>query len=96
MNSIALKIGLRELSGGLKGFWIYLACLTLGTAAIAAAGSVTQVFTQGLAGEARMLLGGDAMFSMSQRRPNEDERAYFKGLGQISETAGARPNSWIH
>ena len=87
MNRIALKIGLRELSGGFKGFWIYLACLILGTAAIAAAGSVTEVFTRGLAGEARILLGGDAMFSMSQRRPDAQERAFMTDLGRITETA---------
>ena len=87
MSRIALKIGLRELSGGFKGFWIYLACLILGTAAIAAAGSVTEVFTRGLAGEARILLGGDAMFSMSQRRPDAQERAFMTDLGRITETA---------
>ena len=36
-----LRIARRELAGGLGGFWIYLACLTLGAWAIAAAGSVT-------------------------------------------------------
>ncbi|PHR92692.1 MAG: oxidoreductase [Robiginitomaculum sp.] len=87
MNRVALRIGLRELSGGLKGFWIYLACLVLGTSAIASSGSVTEVFTRGLAGEARVLLGGDAMFSIRQRLPTTDERAFINGLGLVTQSA---------
>ena len=85
--SVAFRIAWRELIGGFKGFWIYLACLALGAAAIASAGSVTQVFTRGLNSEARMLLGGDAMFTAAQRRADPTERAYVTALGQTSETA---------
>ncbi len=83
--SAAWRIAIRELSGGLRGFWIYLACITLGVAAISSAGSVTEVFTRGLAGEARMLLGGDAMFAVNQRRLTDDERAYAESLGDVTE-----------
>ena len=88
MNRAALKIAFRELSGGLKGFWIYLACIMLGTAAIASAGSVTEVFSRGLAGEARVLLGGDALFTTRQRQFTPEESAYVKDLGEIAESAG--------
>ncbi|MEP1231421.1 MAG: FtsX-like permease family protein [Litorimonas sp.] len=88
MNRAALKIAIRELSGGLKGFWIYLACIILGTAAIASAGSVTEVFSRGLANEARVLLGGDAMFSVSQRQFTQEERDFIAKLGQTTESAG--------
>ncbi|MAK60978.1 MAG: oxidoreductase [Ponticaulis sp.] len=83
--SVAWRIALRELSGGIGGFRIYLACIVLGVAAIAASGSVTEVFTRGLTAEARMLLGGDAMFATSQRRANSEERAFVEGLGQSTE-----------
>ncbi len=73
MMSPAWRIAIRELSGGIGGFRIYLACIILGVAAIASAGSVTEVFTRGLAGEARMLLGGDAMFTVSQRRLSDED-----------------------
>jgi len=43
MNRLSWKIALRELAGGLSGFWIYIACIALGIFAIAAAGSVTSV-----------------------------------------------------
>ena len=36
--NIAWRIAQRELRGGLKGFRIFLACLALGVAAIAAVG----------------------------------------------------------
>lgn len=87
MNSVSVKLALRELSRGISGFWIYLACLALGTAAIAAAGSVTETFSRGVAGEARTLLGADARFSTAQRRASDEERRFAEGLGKISETA---------
>ena len=77
MSSAAIKIAMRELSGGPKGFWIYLACIILGTAAIASAGSVTEVFSRGLASEARVLLGGDVMFSVRQRQFTQEEREFL-------------------
>lgn len=86
MNSVSVKLAWSELSGGIRGFWIYLACLALGTAAIAAAGSVTETFSRGIAGEARNLLGADAQFSTAQRRPTGEERAFAESLGSISET----------
>ncbi|MEM7768236.1 MAG: ABC transporter permease, partial [Pseudomonadota bacterium] len=85
MIAAALKIARRELAGGLKGFWIYLACLALGTAAIAASGAVTETFTRGLAGEARTLLGGDAMFVTAQRRASPEERAFAEAQGNMAE-----------
>lgn len=85
MMSPAWRIAIRELSGGIGGFRIYLACIILGVAAIASAGSVTEVFTRGLAGEARMLLGGDVMFTVSQRRLSEEERAIAETLGTTTE-----------
>ena len=88
MSSAAIKIAMRELSGGLKGFWIYLACIILGTAAIASAGSVTEVFSRGLASEARVLLGGDVMFSVRQRQFAQEEREFIADLGTVTESVG--------
>ncbi|MAP95842.1 MAG: oxidoreductase [Ponticaulis sp.] len=83
--SAAWRIAARELAGGLKGFGVYIACIVLGVAAIAASGSVTEVFTRGLTAEARMLLGGDAMFAVNQRRANDEERAFATELGPTTE-----------
>ncbi|MBI1340487.1 FtsX-like permease family protein [bacterium] len=83
-----LRIALRELAGGLGGFWIYLACLALGVGAIAAAGSVTTGFIRGLDGQSRMLLGGDASLTVSQRQATPDERRWMEARGRVSEVAG--------
>lgn len=37
---ISLRLALREMRGGLKGFYIFLACIALGTAAIGTVNSV--------------------------------------------------------
>ncbi|MEM1104755.1 MAG: FtsX-like permease family protein [Pseudomonadota bacterium] len=85
MTDPAWTIARRELSGGLKGFWIYVACLALGTAAIAASGSVAETFTRGLAEQSRQLLGGDAMFVTAQRRADTQERAFIDRFGRAAE-----------
>ena len=46
--SIAFRIALRELRGGLKGFYIFLACIALGTGAIAAVNSVSSAITDAI------------------------------------------------
>ncbi len=88
MNRLAWIIASRELAGGVRGFVIYLACIALGVFAIAAAGSVTEGFSRGLASEARTLLGGDAMFTASQRRATDKERAWMDAQGRVSERIG--------
>ena len=81
MNSLAIKLARSELSRGLKGFWIYLACLALGTAAIAAAGSVAESFSRGLASEARTLLGaGIIMVAQDYEHPGPEVRTLDEGV----------------
>lgn len=85
MNRLSFRIAVRELAGGLSGFWVYLACIALGVFAIAAAGSVTLGFSNGLDAESKTLLGGDALFRASQRRASPDEIQWMETQGQISE-----------
>ncbi|MGE5767923.1 MAG: hypothetical protein ACM35H_12095, partial [Bacteroidota bacterium] len=56
---LALRLARRELRGGLKGFRIFLACLTLGVTAIAGVGSISDAVMTGLQRDGRVLLGGD-------------------------------------
>ncbi|PWJ18081.1 ABC transporter permease [Jannaschia seohaensis] len=81
----AARIAGRELRGGLGGFYIFLACLALGVAAIAAVGSVRVSITEGLEREGRNILGGDAEIEWDFRRGSEAERAYLASLGTMSE-----------
>jgi putative ABC transport system permease protein len=74
---VALRIALRELRGGLAGFRIFLACLALGVAAIAAVGSVRAAIEAGLDREAATLLGGDVEIEFTYRFASDDERAWM-------------------
>ncbi len=80
---------MRELSGGIAGFWIYLACLALGSWAIASAGSITDALQAGLTQQSRALLGGDAAIQISQRAATVEERAWLDERGTVSEAAQA-------
>ena len=73
----------------MRGFRIFLACLALGVAAIAAAGSTAEAFRQGLASEAQSLLGGDVAVS-SDRAFARPERRAFERRGEVSYAASAR------
>ncbi len=75
--SVATRIAFRELRGGLKGFRIFLLCLTLGVAGIAAVGSVRTAIERGLSEESGALLGGDAEILFTYRFADETERAWM-------------------
>ncbi|MBV0910869.1 ABC transporter permease [Anianabacter salinae] len=88
---VPVRIALRELRGGLRGFRVFLACLALGVAAIAAVGSVRASIEQGLAREGAVLLGGDAEVELTYRFATEEERAYFDSLAtRVSEVVDFR------
>ncbi|OAN70095.1 drug:proton antiporter [Rhodobacteraceae bacterium EhC02] len=88
---IAARFAARELRGGLKGFRIFLACLTLGVAAIAAVGSVRSSIEAGLAREGAAILGGDAEIDLTYRFATPEERAVLDGLAKaVSEVTDFR------
>ena len=76
--AIAARFARRELRGGLKGFTIFLSCLALGVAAIAAVGSVRTAIETGLASEGAALLGGDAELDFTFRMASDDEKAWMQ------------------
>nr|WP_232845687.1 ABC transporter permease [Aurantimonas marina] len=76
--------------GGLSGFYIFLACITLGVAAIAAVNSVATMMTTGIAEQGRSILGGDLRFALVQRQASAEEAAYLAGLGTVAEAASLR------
>ncbi len=75
--SLALRIARRELRGGLKGFRIFLLCLALGVAAIAAVGTLRAAIQSGLEDQGAILLGGDAQMEFTYRYADDTERAYM-------------------
>jgi putative ABC transport system permease protein len=80
---LAWRLAARELRGGVRGFRVFLACLALGVAAIAASGSTGEAFRAGLAAQAREILGGDVAVSIAQRRFTPAERATLAGFGAV-------------
>lgn len=76
--SLAWRIARRELRGGLKGFRVFLACLALGVAAIAAVGMVRAAIQQGLEDQGAVLLGGDAQMEFTYRFATPEERAWIE------------------
>ena len=88
---LPLRFALRELRGGVKGFRVFLACLALGVAAVAAVGSVKLAISEGLAREGRAILGGDAELTFTYRFPTPEERAWMDGAATaVSETVEFR------
>ncbi|WP_170365302.1 ABC transporter permease [Ruegeria arenilitoris] len=88
---LATRLARRELRGGLRGFRVFLACLTLGVAAIAAVGSVRQAIMTGLAQEGAALLGGDAQIELTYRFANEAETAWMEqNADRVSEVVDFR------
>ena len=80
----------RNLRSGLKGFWIFLSCLTLGVSAIAIIGSLAAAVQRGLDEQGQFLLGGDLEFALTQRQATPDELAYINNIGQTSRIATMR------
>ncbi len=89
--SPALRIARRELRGGLRGFRVFLACLALGVAAIAAVGSVRVSIENGLTREGATLLGGDAEMRFTYRYADEDEKSWMASKAtEVSEIVDFR------
>ncbi len=90
MLALAWTLARRELRGSLKGFGIFLACLALGVAVIAAVGSLSAAVDAGLNTDARALLGGDVEFHLAQRAANAEERRFLAASGAVSEVTRLR------
>ena len=88
--SVAFRIALRELRGGLKGFYIFLACIALGTGAIAAVNSVSTAITDAISSEGRTLLAGDIRFELDNREATPEELAFLERFGAVSVTTNLR------
>ncbi|WP_227271111.1 ABC transporter permease [Roseobacter weihaiensis] len=89
--AVAARFAARELRGGLRGFRIFLACLALGVAAIAAIGTVRASIEAGLAREGSALLGGDAELDFTYRFATPQERDWMETQAlAVSEIADFR------
>jgi len=87
---VPLRFAMRELRGGLRGFYVLILCIGLGVMAIAGVGSLSESLAGGLAREGRTILGGDVSFALFHREANTQERALLSRYGRVSEAATLR------
>jgi len=88
--ALSVRLAFRELRGGLKGFYVFLACLALGVAAISGVGSLSRALSQGLVSQGQSILGGDVSASRVHRQATAEDRAFFAASGKVSEVASLR------
>src|SRR3977135_1159261 len=89
-SSLALRYALRELRGGLRGFYVFIACIALSVVGVAGVGRGAESLSEGLTREGRTLLGGDVAFSLIQREAKPEETAFLRARGQVSVAAALR------
>lgn len=93
--NLALRLARREMRSGLGGFRLFICCLALGVAAIAAILSFSRAVEEGLRADAREILGGDVAVSLLYREATPDQLAFMRQQGElvrwIDSRAMARP-----
>src|SRR3954465_13616306 len=89
-SALPLRLALRELRSGLRGFYVFIACIALGVIAIAGVGSGAASLWNGLTRGGHTLLGGDVAFSLIQRDGRPEEIAFLRARGQVSVAAALR------
>ena len=91
--ALAWRFARRELRGGLQGFVVFLACLTLGVAAIATVGVINAGVVDAVQRDAAALLGGDIRLETSNLPIAEDELAGLMPAAHAAPTPCA-PTPW--
>ena len=89
-GGIALRLALRELRGGLRGFRIFVACLAVGVAAIAAVGSTASAIRAGIEADGRKTLGGDVAIRSLHRDIAAERKAWLAASGALSRSMRMR------
>ncbi|MCK0098168.1 FtsX-like permease family protein [Qipengyuania sp. S6317L1] len=80
----AWNIARRDLNARFKGLRLLLVCIFLGTAALAAIGTLTASIERELESSGRELLGGDLEVEVWQRDLSSDELATLSEYGEVS------------
>src|SRR3990172_482085 len=81
---LALRFAWRELRGGLHGFYVFVACIALGSMAIAGVGSLAASLADGLAREGQVILGGHLSFTLIQREATPNQKPFLQSRGNLS------------
>jgi len=87
---LPFRFALREMRGGLSGFYVFIACIALGVMSIAGVGSLAASLANGLARQGQVILGGDLSFTLIQREAKAAERTFLQDHGAVSAAATLR------
>ena len=88
--ALAVRLARRELRGGLKGWRVFLACLALGVAAIAAIGALSRAVEEGIKSDGKVILGGDVALRTVHRPAPDAPRAYLERSGAVAASVEMR------
>jgi putative ABC transport system permease protein len=87
---LVLTLALRELRNGLSGFYVFIACVALGVAAITAVGALADAMRASFEAQGEVLLGGDVTLARPHKAAEGAERAWLARQGAMSEVATLR------
>ena len=87
---LILRLVLREQRNGLSGFYVFIACVALGVAAITGVGALADALRASFERQGEGLLGGDVMLSRPHREIDPAERTWLMQQGRMSESATVR------
>jgi len=78
MWRLAVVYALRELRSGVRGFYIFIACLVLGVAMMTAVESLSRGLSDSLRHDGRQILGGDLSLRTPHAPPRDDVLRFFE------------------
>ena len=87
---LSLALALREQRNGLKGFYVFIACVALGVAVITGVGALADALRSSFERQGEALLGGDVTLSRPHKPVEGAERAWLLAQGRFSEAATSR------
>jgi putative ABC transport system permease protein len=87
---LALSLALREQRNGLRGFYVFIACMALGVAVITGVGALADALRSSFQRQGEALLGGDVTLARPHRPAEGAERDWLWSQGRVSEAATMR------
>ncbi|MEL6373811.1 MAG: FtsX-like permease family protein [Pseudomonadota bacterium] len=85
-----VSLALRELRGGVRGFYVFIACVALGVMVITSVGALSDALRNALSQQGREILGGDVRLSRVHREATPQERAWMDRQGEVAAFATMR------
>jgi putative ABC transport system permease protein len=87
---LVLSLALREQRNGLRGFYVFIACIALGVAAITGVGALADALQTSFEEQGEALLGGDVTLARPHQQVRDGEREWLRTQGRVSEVAAMR------